>query len=41
MAPTNKDSGATRMAGAHMFQAVQHPELETLSLVDIRDFLKK
>jgi hypothetical protein len=29
------------MAGAHMFQAVQHPELETLSLVDIRDFLKK
>jgi hypothetical protein len=41
MAPTNNDSGATRMAGAHMFQAVQHPELDTLGLVAIRDFLKK
>jgi hypothetical protein len=41
MAPKNKDSGATRMAGAPMFQAVQHPELDTLSLVAIRDFLKK
>jgi hypothetical protein len=29
------------MAGAHMFQAVQHPELDTLGLVAIRDFLKK
>jgi hypothetical protein len=41
MAPTNKESGATRMAGANMFQAVQHPELDTLGLVAIRDFLKK
>jgi hypothetical protein len=29
------------MAGAHMFQALQHPELDTLGLVAIRDFLKK
>jgi hypothetical protein len=29
------------MAGAHMFQAVQHPELDTLGLVAIRDILKK
>jgi hypothetical protein len=29
------------MAGAPMFQAVQHPELNTLGLVAIRDFLKK
>jgi hypothetical protein len=29
------------MAGAPMFQAVQHPELYTLGLVAIRDFLKK
>jgi hypothetical protein len=29
------------MAGAHMFQAVQHAELDTLGLVAIRDFLKK
>jgi hypothetical protein len=29
------------MAGAHMFQAVQHPELDTLGLVAICDFLKK
>jgi hypothetical protein len=29
------------MAGAHMFQAVQHPELDTLGLVSIREFLKK
>jgi hypothetical protein len=29
------------MAGAHMFQAVQHPELDTLGLVAIRGFLKK
>jgi hypothetical protein len=41
MTPTKKDSGATRMAGAHMFQAVQHLELDTLGLVAIRDFLKK
>jgi hypothetical protein len=41
MAPTNKDSGATRMAGAPMLQAVQHPELDTLGLVAIRDFLTK
>jgi hypothetical protein len=41
MAPTNKDSGATRVAGAHVLQAVQQPVLDTLSLVAIRDFLKK
>jgi hypothetical protein len=41
MAPTNKDSGVTRMAGAPMFQAAQHPELDTLGQVAIRDFLKK
>jgi hypothetical protein len=41
MAPANKDSGAMRIAGALMFQAVQHPELDTLGLVAIRDFLKK
>jgi hypothetical protein len=41
MAPTKKDSGATRMAGARMFQAVQHPELDTLGLLVIRDFLKR
>jgi hypothetical protein len=41
MAPTNKDSGISRMAGAPMFQAVQHPELDALGLVGIRDFLKK
>jgi hypothetical protein len=41
MAPTNKDSGVTRMAGAPMFQAVQHPELDTLGLVAIRDILEK
>jgi hypothetical protein len=29
------------MAGAPMFQAVQHLELDTLSQVAIRDFLKK
>jgi hypothetical protein len=29
------------MAGAHMFQVVQHPELNTLGQVAIRDFLKK
>jgi hypothetical protein len=29
------------MAGAHMLQAVQHPELDTLGLVAIRDLLKK
>jgi hypothetical protein len=40
MAPTNKDSGVTRMIGAPMFQAVQYPELDTLGLVAIRDFLK-
>jgi hypothetical protein len=41
MAPTIKDSGVTRMAGAPMFQAVQHPELDTLGQEAIRDFLKK
>jgi hypothetical protein len=41
MAPTNKDSGATRMAGAHMLQAIWHDELETLILVAVRDILKK
>jgi hypothetical protein len=29
------------MAGAHMFQALPHPELEMLGLVAICDFLKK
>jgi hypothetical protein len=29
------------MAGTNMFQAVQHPELDTLGLAAIRDFLKK
>jgi hypothetical protein len=29
------------MAGAPMLQAVQHPELDTLGLVVIRDFMKK
>jgi hypothetical protein len=29
------------MAGAHMFQTVQHPKLDRLGLVSIRDFLKK
>jgi hypothetical protein len=29
------------MAGVHMFQAIQNPELDTLSLVSICDFLKK
>jgi hypothetical protein len=29
------------MAGAPMFHAVQHPELDTLGQVAIRDFLKK
>jgi hypothetical protein len=29
------------MSGAPMFQAVKHPELDTLGLVAIRDFLKK
>jgi hypothetical protein len=29
------------MAGAHVFQAVQNPELNMLCLVAIRDFLKK
>jgi hypothetical protein len=33
--------GATRMASAHVFQAVQHPELDTLGLVAIRDVPKK
>jgi hypothetical protein len=41
MAQTNKDSDATQMAGAHVCQAVQHPQLDTLGLVAIRDFLKK
>jgi hypothetical protein len=29
------------MAGEHLFQAIQHPNLDTLGLVAIRDFLKK
>jgi hypothetical protein len=29
------------MAGSLIFQAVQHPELDTLGLVATRDFLKK
>jgi hypothetical protein len=29
------------MAGAPIFQSVQHPEIDTLGLVAIRDFLKK
>jgi hypothetical protein len=29
------------MGGAHMFQAIQLPELYTLGLVAIRDILKK
>jgi hypothetical protein len=41
MDPTNKDSGATKMASAHVFQAVQHPKLYTLGLVSIYDFLKR
>jgi hypothetical protein len=41
MAPTNKDSGSTRMAGSPMLQAVQNPKLDTLGPADIRDFLKK
>jgi hypothetical protein len=41
MGPTNKDSSATQIAGAHIFQAVQHPELDTLGLVALRNFLKK
>jgi hypothetical protein len=41
MAPMNKDSGATRMASAHMFRAVQYPELDTFGLVAMRDILKK
>jgi hypothetical protein len=40
MAPTNKDSSASRKAGAHVCQAVQRPELDTLDLVAIRDFFK-
>jgi hypothetical protein len=41
MAPTSKDSGDARMAGEPLFQTVQHPELDTLGQVAIRDFLKK
>jgi hypothetical protein len=29
------------MAGAHIFQALQHPDLDTLGLVASCDFLKK
>jgi hypothetical protein len=29
------------MADAHMLQAVQHPELDTLGQVALRDFLKR
>jgi hypothetical protein len=29
------------MAGAHIFQTVQHPEIDTLGLLAIHDFLKK
>jgi hypothetical protein len=38
MKPTNKDS---KIAGAHVFQAAQDPELDTLGSVAIRNFLKK
>jgi hypothetical protein len=41
MAPPNKDSGATRMEVAPIFRVVQYPELDTLSQVAIRNFLKK
>jgi hypothetical protein len=41
MVPTNKDSGATRMAGAQMFQAVQHPELDRRGLMAFRDQEKR
>jgi hypothetical protein len=40
MTPTNKDSDVTRMASAHIFQTAHYPELDTLVLVGIRDFLK-
>jgi hypothetical protein len=29
------------MAGAHIFQAIQHPELDTLGQLAILDFLRK
>jgi hypothetical protein len=41
MASTNKYSGATRMASAHMLQAIRGLELDTLGLLAIRDFLRK
>jgi hypothetical protein len=41
MASTNKDLGGTRMAGAHVFLAIKHPEFDKLGLVAIRDFLTK
>jgi hypothetical protein len=41
MPTTSKETGATRMAGAPMFQAEQLSELDTLGLVAIREFLKK
>jgi hypothetical protein len=41
MSPTNDESDATQIAGAHMFQAVLHSEIDKLGLVAIRDFLKK
>jgi hypothetical protein len=41
MAPKQKESGATRMASAHMFQAGQDPELDTLGLIPIRDYLNR
>jgi hypothetical protein len=41
MVLTNRDSGATLIADAHMFRAVQRPKLDKLGLVAIRDFLMK
>jgi hypothetical protein len=41
MACTNKELGSTRIAGAQIFQAVQHLELDMLGVVAIRDFLKE
>jgi hypothetical protein len=37
MVSTEVSSLAAHNTGAHMFQAVQHPELDTLGLVAIRD----
>jgi hypothetical protein len=35
----DKEFGAARMVGADVFQAVQNPNVNTLGLVAIRDFL--